>query len=292
LSASLILVAELNNIEEEIIVNSIMGLAAGFVYPASVKTLISQLKGKSRERALTIYTISGPLSVFLSGIIIPSISIHLGWKFSYYFSSIICLLLALSFIKMEKSTSLRNNSSIRIIREKSVFLISIGGFVFFLWYWSMALFLYRFLIDRGLTPTDAGIIYSLTAVAGIFSVIFSNAILKFIRPKRVLLMSSTCSASLITAFSLTSNYLILIPVSLSLGFFRFLMVPSTMIILSRKESNSMGTATGMTNLFWQLSGLACGFLFPSLSYLVGYDRIWLFLGFLSLPSVFLYYFID
>ena len=73
------------------IVSFLMGFSAGWIYPLTVKLIGNIFNGKELPIAMSIYSLAWSLSIIASGIIIPFLTINLGWEFPFYFIDIIPL---------------------------------------------------------------------------------------------------------------------------------------------------------------------------------------------------------
>ncbi|MEM0164943.1 MAG: MFS transporter [Saccharolobus sp.] len=67
------------------IVSFLMGFSAGWIYPLTVKLIGNIFNGKELPIAMSIYSLAWSLSIIASGIIIPFLTINLGWEFPFLF---------------------------------------------------------------------------------------------------------------------------------------------------------------------------------------------------------------
>lgn len=104
LSLSLFLSGIANNIRIEYVASLLMGLSAGWIYPATIKILSITYNGKDLAVAIGYYSLAWPLSITLSGLILPYISINLGWRSSYFLLTILGISIAIGFLILHTSS--------------------------------------------------------------------------------------------------------------------------------------------------------------------------------------------
>jgi Sugar phosphate permease len=174
----------------EYLASFLMGFSAGWIYPITVKLLSTSFDDKDLPIAMSIYSMAWPLSIVASGIVIPFLALTFSWEFSFYFISVFSIILGILALLYLPSLKL-TESIIKfkdVIRDKNSIYISIGGFLFYLTYWVLVLYLYKYLLGVVRNEYVAGIIYSLTALTGIFSTILAGYIIKSLGVKRTFLL--------------------------------------------------------------------------------------------------------
>ncbi|ACP35232.1 major facilitator superfamily MFS_1 [Sulfolobus islandicus L.S.2.15] len=276
----------------EYLASFLMGFSAGWIYPITVKLLSTSFDDKDLPIAMSIYSMAWPLSIVASGIVIPFLALTFSWEFSFYFISVfsiilgILALLYLPLLKLTKSIIKFKD----VIRDKNSIYISIGGFLFYLTYWVLVLYLYKYLLGVVRNEYVAGIIYSLTALTGIFSTILAGYIIKSLGVKRTFLLFISLYSFSLLIFSFTKNVMVIGIDALALGFFRFIITPTSstaVAVIGGKERS--GSVTGFANFFWQSSGIVGSIIAPLLINLFTYTYLWTFVSVLSFLSLIFYY---
>ncbi|QXJ35871.1 MFS transporter [Saccharolobus shibatae] len=270
----------------------LMGFSAGWIYPITVKLLSISFDGKDLPIAMSIYSIAWPLSIVASGIIIPFLALTFSWESSFYFVGSLSTILGISALLYLPSLKL-TKSVIKfkdVIRDKNSIYISVGGFLFYLTYWVLVLYLYKYLLGVVRNEYVAGIIYSLTALTGIFSTILAGYIIKSLGVKRTFLLFISLYSFSLLIFSFTKNVIVIGIDALALGFFRFVITPTSstaVAVIGGKERS--GSVTGFANFFWQSSGIVGSIIAPLLINLFTYTYLWTFVSVLSFLSLIFYY---
>jgi MFS family permease len=147
----------------------LMGLFAGWIYPTTIKILSCRFSGKELPVAIGYYSLAWPLSIVLSGITLPYLSINFGWRFPYYLISMISFLTALSYLLIPiKKSKIERKSIFTVARNRNVIIVSFSGFLFFLSYWIITLYTYKYFLTLGMNSYIAGLAYSMLAVVSSF----------------------------------------------------------------------------------------------------------------------------
>ncbi|ADB86912.1 MFS transporter [Saccharolobus islandicus] len=276
----------------EYLASFLMGFSAGWIYPITVKLLSTSFDDKDLPIAMSIYSMAWPLSIVASGIVIPFLALTFSWEFSFYFISVFSIILGILALLYLPSLKL-TKSIIKfkdVIRDKNSIYISIGGFLFYLTYWVLVLYLYKYLLGVVRNEYVAGIIYSLTALTGIFSTILAGYIIKSLGVKRTFLLFISLYSFSLLIFSFTKNVMVIGIDALALGFFRFIITPTSstaVAVIGGKERS--GSVTGFANFFWQSSGIVGSIIAPLLINLFTYTYLWTFVSVLSFLSLIFYY---
>jgi len=274
----------------EYVSSTVMGLSAGWIYPTTIKVLATTFDTGSIHKAIGLYSLAWPLSIVASGFVVPPLA-TISWDAPYFLlggTSVALSFLAWHVVEDGKGDGRRG---ISVIKDRSVLSISLGGFMFFFSYWSLTLFLYKFLLEVGYSPVEAGVIYSLTAIAGIPSTLISGRFLDMLGTRRSLLLFIGIYGLLILLINVSYAYLV--PLSLlflSMGFVRFVITPSHSSALASLGGRS-GGVSGFANFFWQASGAVSSLISPIVVESLGYEFLWDLTGFITLASLGFYYMI-
>ncbi len=260
------------NIYQEYVLSLLMGFCAGWIYPASLK-IIEYYYKDNRSVFMGYYSIAWPLAIVLSGIVLPVLSVTLGWRFGYYSSAILCAIVGiLSFgLKSYKTSSKMN---LKIIKNKNVLLISFGGLLFFASYWSITLYAYKYFLDIGINKVTAGIMFSSMAIAGFFSSPVSGFIIKKFGISRTIFLSFFSYALLTLFLAIIKIEFILFLIAFGMGFARFIITPVNNDLLMRIGKQDAGAVSGFSNMFWQTSGILSPLFSSFIISKFGFSILW------------------
>lgn len=275
------------NILQEFIASFIMGLSAGWIYPVTIKMISNFFRGRELAIAMGYYSLAWPFSLVLAGDALPFVGTSIGWRWGYFIISIISISLAFYSFKIPYVTS-HKSSNFTIIKDKSVIMIAIGGFLFFLSYWSIALFLYKYLLETVYNPYISGVIYSLTALPGIFSTIVSGKIINLLGVRKVFILFISLYGILTISISFVYFAIFLGIIASFMGLIRFVITPANSTAVAQIGKENSGSVTGFANFFWQSSGILSSFLSAVIISSLGFKFLWIFMGLITLLSVIFY----
>lgn len=275
------------NIIQEYVASMMMGLTAGWIYPASINIMNNYYRG---ERAIYIgyYSISWPLAIIVAGIILPSVSIRIGWQWGYYSSALVAIIIAFMALPL-RVKGVSNKIDLRVLKDRNVALVSIGGMIFFITYWSITLYAYKYFLGLGMNAILAGAIFSMMAVSGLFSSPLSGYIINRIGLKRSVVSSIIVYGVLVLAFAIVNNYILLIIVSLLMGFFRFLITPGNSNLVIEIGRERSASVSGISNMFWQSSGIIGPIFSSAIIVMMGFRLLWVILFLVTIMAAITYY---
>ena len=274
----------------EYISSLIMGFTAGWIYPASINVMNHYYRDR-RSIYVGYYSIAWPLAIVVSGFALPSLAMAVGWRWGYYSSAIASLIVAFMALRL-KTDKTGYRIDLSLIRNRNVILLSLGGLIFFLSYWSLTLYAYKYFVSIGIDPVIAGLIFSSMAISGLFSTFFSGFLISRIGTKNAVVISLICYGLLILAFSFVRSDLLLIIISLVMGFFRFIITPGNSGLAIDIGRERAGSVSGIANMFWQSSGIIGPVISAIMIVGIGFRNLWTVLAFIVFLSSLIYYFID
>ncbi len=280
-----------NSIFIEYISSLFMGLSAGWIYPVTIKTLSITFKNKNEQAvAIGYYSLAWPLSIVLAGIVLPRISIEFGWRYSYYMISILSLIFSISYlIYLRGIPNEGTKSKFIIVKDKNVIIISLAGFLFFLSYWSITLYAYKYFISLGISSYTSGYLYSLLALAGLPATIVAGYIIRKIGVKTTLVFFEFVYGLLTMLLSAFFRPDLLGIVATLMGFVRFVITPANSTAVSFVGKEKAGSVTGFANFFWQSSGIFSPIISEYIILNLNYKDLWIFSGLIIIVSSILYY---
>ncbi|BAB67573.1 MFS transporter [Sulfurisphaera tokodaii] len=277
-----------SNIQEEYFGSILMGLSAGWIYPVTIKILSLSFSKQELPVAIGYYSLAWPLSIVLAGLILPWISINFGWRSSYYIISFVSLITAFMFIFIRSRKGEQSKREI-IVKDKNVIIISLAGFLFFLAYWIITLYAYKYFLFIGLNDYLAGIAYSLLALAGIPSTIIAGYIIRSLGVKITLSLFELFYGTLTFSLSFLTLPIYIMTISSIMGFVRFVITPANSTAVSLIGGNKAGSVTGFANFFWQSSGIIAPIVASFIILSMGYFSLWIISGLIIMISSLIYF---
>ncbi|AFZ69933.1 sugar phosphate permease [Caldisphaera lagunensis DSM 15908] len=277
-----------NSIFIEYIASFAMGLSAGWIYPVTIKILTLKFNDKERAVAIGYYSLAWPLSIVLAGLILPFISIRFGWRYSYYMISLLSFIFSLSYLFLDVKQG-GNKAKFEIIKDKNVLIISLSGFLFFLAYWNITLYAYKYFLYIGINSYLSGLLYSLLALAGIPATIIAGYIIRNIGVKSSLVIFELLYGVLTLMLSIFFRPDLLALISSLMGFVRFIITPANSTAVSFIGKEKAGSVTGFANFFWQSSGIVSPLVSSTIILRINYYSLWLISGLMIIVSSLIYY---
>jgi len=280
-----------NSIFIEYISSFFMGISAGWIYPVTIKTLSIAFKDKNEQAvAIGYYSLAWPLSIVLAGVILPGISIEFSWRYSYYLISILSLIFSLLYLIYLKNIPYEDTRTrFFIVKDRNIIIISLAGFLFFLSYWSITLYAYKYFINLGISSYISGYLYSLLALAGLPATIIAGYIIRKIGVKISLVLFEFIYGILTMLLSVFLRPDLLAVIATLMGFVRFIITPANSTAVSFVGKNKAGSVTGFANFFWQSSGIFSPIISQYIILNTGYKDLWIFSGIIIIFSSILYY---
>ncbi|PVU74763.1 MFS transporter [Acidianus hospitalis] len=281
-----------NSITFEYFSSILMGLFAGWIYPTTIKILSCRFSGKELPVAIGYYSLAWPLSIVLSGITLPYLSINFGWRFPYYLISMISFLTALSYLLIPiKKSKIERKSIFTVARNRNVIIVSFSGFLFFLSYWIITLYTYKYFLTLGMNSYIAGLAYSMLALAGIPSTIIAGYIIRRVGIKNSLTFFEGIYGLLTLNLSYYLSIIQVFIVACTMGFVRFIITPANSSAVSMIDRKNAGSISGFANFFWQSSGIVAPLFASMVIASLGFKILWLFSGFIIILSSTIYLFL-
>ncbi|AWR98955.1 MFS transporter [Metallosphaera hakonensis] len=290
LSASSFISGMSTNIVEEYLASLLMGLSAGWIYPVTIKVLSASFSPRKLPVAIGYYSLAWPLSIVLSGLILPFICINISWRWAYYLVAIVSLLLALLYLPLNvKVEGNKSGGVFTLVRNRNVITISLSGFLFFLSYWIITLYAYKYFLDVGLNPYTAGFAYSLLALAGIPSTVIAGYIIKDIGVRSTLSLFESIYGALTIALAYFVISVQIMLIATIMGFVRFIITPANSSAVSLIDSKNAGSISGFANFFWQSSGVVAPIIASIAISALGFHMLWVICGLIILVSAISYF---
>ncbi|MEM3230188.1 MAG: MFS transporter [Metallosphaera sp.] len=275
------------SILQEYMASLLMGLSAGWIYPVTIKILASSFDRRELPVAIGYYSLAWPLSIILAGLTLPYLSINIGWRYSYYMISLLCVIVALLYLKVRVEGG-GNSGKLQLIKDRNVIAVSMAGFLFFLSYWIITLYAYKYFLKVGLNGYEAGIAYSFLAVAGIPSTVIAGYLIRRMGVRTTLSTFEGFYGVLTILLSFLVSSVSLFIISFLMGFVRFVITPANSSAVSLIDKGRAGSVSGFANFFWQSSGIVAPLLASLVVIQQGYHVLWIVAGVVILLSAVLY----
>ncbi len=280
-----------NSINLEYFSSILMGLFAGWIYPTTIRILSCKFSGRELPIAIGYYSLAWPLSIVLSGVILPYLSLRFGWRFAYYLISAISFLTSLSYLPMHvRNSKIERRSLFIVAKNKNVIIVSLSGFLFFLSYWIITLYAYKYFLDLGMNAYLAGFAYSMLALTGIPSTMLSGYIIRKIGIKNSLTLFEGVYGFLTLNLSYYLSLVQIFIVTSIMGFVRFIITPANSSAVSTIDRKNAGSVSGFANFFWQSSGILAPLIASIVITSMGFNLLWMLSGFVIILSSIIYLF--
>ncbi|WP_054843019.1 MFS transporter [Vulcanisaeta distributa] len=280
-----------NTMWVEYVASLFMGLSAGWIYPATVKLLTINFSGPELPVAMGYYSIAWPLSIVLAGATLPGICIALGWRWSYYIIALTSIIIASLYVPInirDYGGNARGSLNLKLLRNSDVIVVSLSGFLFFMSYWTITLYAYKYFLSIGLNDYVAGFTYSLLALLGIPSTLIAGYIIRSLGVRNTLSLFEALYGISTILLAVITRELPLMILAASMGFIRFIITPANSTAVSKIGGELAGSVTGIANLFWQLSGAVAPAVASFILIRLNYQSLWVIMGIVIMISALIY----
>ena len=240
-----------------------MGIAAGIDYTACIKLVASWFPLRTRGKAMGLFMIGSSLGVVLTNSIMPALLKHFGWRGSYKFLGVITLLWGVAAYLVIRDGPSRQKSSgtpnyAALFRNRNLLFLALAGFGVF-WgivgftNWASALMVksYHLSLERA---GFAVALFGAGAMAG-------KPLIGFVSDqlgghyKVLSIFCVTSFAVMLLIFGRLGSetaFLVVAPIA---GLTCQWSIPLMATLITEELSVALaGSATGLTNATWQLSG--------------------------------------
>ncbi len=260
-----------------IVLQALMGLAAGADYASCIKLIVNWFDRGSRGRAMGILLIASSLGVTATNAIVPTLAASLGWQNVYHVLGIITLIVGvLAFVLLRDHPSSQPVVSSAappigpLLRDRNVILLGLTGFAAFWGTWGFTFWANALMIrGHGFSAVEAGFVMSLVGVAAILG----KPLIGFLsdwwgRPKWLTIGVLALFAIMLLVFGTLSDKAAFQVAAPLLGIGAFVYSPLLAVMVAEAAGPALaGSATGLTAGFWQLGSvivpLVVGFVFQT-----------------------------
>jgi sugar phosphate permease len=248
-----------------VVLQVLMGLAAGADYASCIKLIVSWFDRGSRGRAMGILLIASSLGVTATNAIVPTLAASFGWQGVYHVLGIITLCIGvLAFVLLRDRPSSEPIASAPppplwpLLRDRNVILLGLTGFAAFWGTWGFTFWANALMIrGHGLSAVEAGFVMSLVGVAAIVGKPLMGLLSDWWgRPKWLTIGILTLFAVMLLVFGTLTDRLAFQIAAPLLGIGVFVYSPLLAVMVAEAAGAALaGSASGLLAGFWQLGSV-------------------------------------
>jgi sugar phosphate permease len=260
-----------------IVLQALMGLAAGADYASCIKLIVNWFDRGSRGRAMGILLIASSLGVTVTNAIVPTLSGSLGWQGVYHALGIVTLVIGvLAFVLLRDRPSGEPAATLApppigpLLRDRNVILLGLTGFAAFWGTWGFTFWANALMIrGYGLSAIEAGFVMTLVGIAAIVGKPIIGLLSDWWgRPKWLTIGILTLFMAMLLVFGTLTDKTAFQLAAPLLGVGVFVYSPLLAVMVAEAAGPALaGSATGLTAGFWQLGSvivpLVVGFIFQA-----------------------------
>jgi len=266
-----------NSLVVGVMLQVLMGLAAGADYASCIKLIVNWFDQGSRGRAMGLLLIASSLGVSATNAIVPTLASSFGWRNVYHVLGAITIgvgCIALLLLR-DRPTGQPIISKATppigpLLCDRNVLLLGLTGFAAFWGTWGFAFWANALMIrGHGLTAVEAGLVMSWAGVAAIVGKPLVGILSDhFGRPKWLTVGILALFAIMLLVFGMLSEKLAFQLAAPLLGIGAFVYSPLLAVMVAEAAGPALaGSATGLTAGVWQLGSvivpLVVGFVFQA-----------------------------
>lgn len=260
-----------------LVLQFVMGLAAGADYAACVKLAATWFEYRLRGRAMGLLITASSVAVVLTNAMVPALAAAVGWAAVYKVLGVVTAAIGIVcwFVLRDAPAASSQGTETRrfmeLFRNRDLMLLSLAGFGALWGTWGFAFWVNALMTKgHGLSPVRAGFITAMFGVGAIFAKPLIGLLSDWLGGRRkalviVCLISFTAMLLLFGTLHTETAFLIAAPI---LGVTAFVYSPLMAAMVAESAGPRLvGSATGLTNAFWQLGNvivpLAVGVVYQS-----------------------------
>ncbi len=158
-----------------LVVQGLMGLAAGADYASCIKLIVAWFDRTSRGRAMGVLLIASSLGVSATNAVVPSLAAALGWQGVYRILGVVSVLVGAGawLLLRDRPAGMAPTVAARVelrrvLGNRNLVLLGLVGFAGLWGTWGFAFWANALMIKgRGLSAIEAGAVMSLVGIAAI-----------------------------------------------------------------------------------------------------------------------------
>lgn len=249
-----------------LVIQALMGLAAGADYSACVKVITAWFDKRSRGFAMGLFMTASSLGVLVTNAIVPTILQRISWSAVYQILGSLTIAIGLlSYILLRdspvgKSTSVTTKPDVTVLlRNRDLLFLALAGFGALWGTWGFAFWANALMIrGHGLSPVSAGAVVALVGAGAIAGKPVVGLLSDWLGGMRKIPVI-TCLVffgAILLLFGLLSTERQFLVAAPFLGVAAFVYSPLMGAIVAETVGISRaGAATGVTAAFWQLGSV-------------------------------------
>lgn len=249
-----------------LVIQALMGLAAGADYASSVKILVAWFDRRSRGRAMGLFMTATSLGVVVTNATVPRLLTSIPWQSVYQLAGGLTVVAAiLAFALLRDSPAPRVAEAVQampvgaLFRNRDLLFMAAAGFGALWGTWGFAFWANTLMVKgHGISPVDAGWIVALFGIAAIIGKPIVGVVSDWLGGRRKLLIIECLAlfAVMLAIFGFLhtkEQFLIAAPL---LGIGAFVYSPLTAALVAEISGAALaGSATGLTAALWQLGSV-------------------------------------
>jgi nitrate/nitrite transporter NarK len=249
-----------------LVIQALMGLAAGADYSACVKLITAWFDQRHRGFAMGLFLTASSLGVLVTNAIVPTILQSISWHAVYQILGTVTILIgAVGYLLLrdkppgEPAVIAARPDLAALLRNRDLVFLSLAGFGAFWGTWGFAFWANALMIrGHGLSPVSAGFIVALVgagAIAGKPIVGLTSDWLGGVRKVPIIICLVLFAAILLLFGWLSTEFQFRLAAPF-LGVAAFVYSPLLGAMVAETVGVSRaGAATGVTAAFWQLGSV-------------------------------------
>ncbi|MGH9680161.1 MAG: MFS transporter, partial [Candidatus Acidiferrales bacterium] len=240
-----------------------MGIAAGIDYTACIKLVASWFPLRTRGKAMGLFMVGSSLGVVLTNAVIPTLLNHFGWRGAYKCLGALTILWGVAAYLIIRNGPSRQKSSAKpdyslVFRNRNLLFLALAGFGAF-WgivgftNWASALLVKGF----HLSLVRAGFVVALFGVGAMLGKPLIGFVSDWLggRYKSLSLFCMGSFAVMLLLFGRMSTETAFLYLAPFAGLTCQWSIPLMATMITEELTVTLaGSATGLTNAIWQLSG--------------------------------------
>ncbi len=249
-----------------LVVQGLMGLAAGADYACCIKLIVAWFDRTSRGRAMGILMMASSLGVTATNAVVPSLAAAIGWQGVYrVLGSATIAVGGLAFLLLRDrppgaTQAVRPVLSLRpLLRNRNLWLLGLTGFAALWGTWGFAFWANALMVKgRGLSDVEAGFIVSLAGIAAIIGKPAIGLLSDWSggRGKWLTFATFVLFAVMLTVFGRLTGKAAFELAAPFVGLGAFLYSPLLAAMVAETSGPVLaGSAAGILGAFWQLGSV-------------------------------------
>ncbi len=253
-----------------LVIQALMGLAAGADYASCIKLIVAWFDRRSRGKAMGLFLVASSLGVVTTNALVPTLAASLGWRGVYHaLGAVTAGIGVVAYLMLRDQPPLaasvphivpRAALGLRpLLRNRTMILLTLAGFGGFWGTWGFAFWANALMIrQHGLSPVEAGSVVSLAGAAAIIGKPAFGWLSDRLggRPKWLIVGSFVLFAAMLAVFGTLhdrTSFLLAAPL---LGLGAFVYSPLLAVLVAEVSGPALaGSATRLTAGFWQLGSV-------------------------------------